>query len=171
MINAPYPISYYSKPHVSTLFSRLKKIKCTRTTQSVSESVCDACRLSGADCSYGDRDRYQNEKGVPFIANVMSVPKLQMETNGAEIKSKRRKMSAASSPTGTSLYELENTTDASLPPSRASDTPLTPTPPLSLSAAQHTAHREPVPSIVTELSSKEEITDNGLRRITVPFFR
>ena len=41
--------------------SRVKKIKCQQTTPN---SRCEACKTAKSPCLFGDRDRYQAERGV-----------------------------------------------------------------------------------------------------------
>lgn len=42
---------------------RIKKIKCIRTPKI---QQCEACRVSNGACLYGDRDRYQAERGLSY---------------------------------------------------------------------------------------------------------
>ncbi|EUC67392.1 C6 transcription factor [Rhizoctonia solani AG-3 Rhs1AP] len=42
---------------------RIKKIKCIRTPK---VQQCEACRVSNGNCLYGDRDRYQAERGLSY---------------------------------------------------------------------------------------------------------
>ncbi|KAG9082071.1 hypothetical protein FS749_007133, partial [Ceratobasidium sp. UAMH 11750] len=42
---------------------RVKKIKCIRTPK---VQQCEACRVSNGACLYGDRDRYQAERGLSY---------------------------------------------------------------------------------------------------------
>ncbi|KAG8745571.1 hypothetical protein FRC10_007749 [Ceratobasidium sp. 414] len=42
---------------------RIKKIKCIRTPK---VQQCEACRVSNSACLYGDRDRYQAERGLSY---------------------------------------------------------------------------------------------------------
>ncbi|QRV87544.1 ubiquinol-cytochrome C reductase complex 14kD subunit [Ceratobasidium sp. AG-Ba] len=42
---------------------RVKKIKCIRTPKI---QQCEACRVSNGACLYGDRDRYQAERGLSY---------------------------------------------------------------------------------------------------------
>ncbi|KAG9123135.1 hypothetical protein FRC07_000189 [Ceratobasidium sp. 392] len=42
---------------------RIKKIKCIRTPKI---QQCEACRVSNGACMYGDRDRYQAERGLSY---------------------------------------------------------------------------------------------------------
>ncbi|CAE6418786.1 unnamed protein product [Rhizoctonia solani] len=42
---------------------RIKKIKCIRTPKI---QQCEACRVSNGTCLYGDRDRYQAERGLSY---------------------------------------------------------------------------------------------------------
>ncbi|KAG8906055.1 hypothetical protein FRB99_007712 [Tulasnella sp. 403] len=137
---------------------RVKKIKCIRTSQLDSEAPCEACKLGNTDCSYSDRDRYQNERGLSFASTVPPITPTP-RTPVTEDPSRKRKASSVSSPDDRiETSEKRRNSNADLIPPRQ------PTP------SSINSYTKVLPPLITNLPP-EPSPDPGLKRITVPFFR
>ena len=77
------------RPH-----SRVKKIKCQ---QPVPNGCCEACRIAKTPCLFGDRDRYQAERGVTCtwnssVEDIPDIPDIPLSS------SRKRKLNPVSDP-------------------------------------------------------------------------
>lgn len=112
------PISLYP--------SRVKKIKCQQTSPN---GRCEACKIAKTPCLFGDRDRYQAERGVScaWSPPVQDIGPLTMPSSSTLIDLSFRQPKLAYLPYATAQspkQRLESTsmseTPSSFPSSRES---------------------------------------------------
>lgn len=156
--------------------SRLKKIKCIRTAQLDSEVPCEACKVSNTDCSYGDRDRYQNERGLSFASTIPPQPPTPVapvpsRTTPTEEPGRKRKASIISSPEEQheTLGDTRRNSNAERRPSILTSHNSSQA---TISANGDGSRRSVISPIQTTAApASEPVPDPALKRITVPFFR
>lgn len=155
--------------------SRLKKIKCIRTAQLDSEVPCEACKVSNTDCSYGDRDRYQNERGLSFASTIPPQPTTPIapvptRTTPTEEPGRKRKASIISSPEEQhETLDRRRDSNAERRPSILTSHPSSQT---TISANGDGSRRSVISPIQTTAAPPPEpVQDPALKRITIPFFR
>lgn len=73
--------------------SRVKKIKCQQTTPN---GRCEACKIAKTPCLFGDRDRYQAERGVscawsPSVQDILPAVPTPSSSNNSDPSSRRPK--------------------------------------------------------------------------------
>lgn len=87
--------------HYLTLItlSRVKKIKCQ---QPVPNGRCEACKTTKTQCLFGDRDRYQAERGVSCTWN--SPGPVEEVSDSTEGSSRKRKLTQTASSTTSELW-------------------------------------------------------------------
>ncbi|KAG8972053.1 hypothetical protein FRB90_010313, partial [Tulasnella sp. 427] len=155
---------------------RLKKIKCIRTAQLDSELPCEACKVSNTDCSYGDRDRYQNERGLSFASSIPPPPvapaaPAPVRASSTEEQGRKRKASIISSPEEQheALGDRRRNSNAEGRPSILTSHNSSQT---TISANGDGSRRTVISPIQTTAApALEPVPDPALKRITVPFFR
>ncbi|KAG8893767.1 hypothetical protein FRC00_010081, partial [Tulasnella sp. 408] len=155
---------------------RLKKIKCIRTAQLDSELPCEACKVSNTDCSYGDRDRYQNERGLSFASTIPPQPPtptapVPSRTTPTEEPGRKRKASIISSPEEQheTLEDRRRNSNAERRPSILTSHNSSQA---TISANGDGSRRSVISPIQpTAAPASEPVPDPALKRITVPFFR
>ncbi|KAG8928943.1 hypothetical protein FRC01_005150 [Tulasnella sp. 417] len=155
---------------------RLKKIKCIRTAQLDSELPCEACKVSNTDCSYTDRDRYQNERGLSFASTIPPQPptpvaSVPSRTTPTEESGRKRKASIISSPEEQHepLEDRRRNSNAERRPSILTSHNSSHT---TISANGDGSRRSVISPIQTTAAPPPEpVPDPALKRITVPFFR
>jgi hypothetical protein len=131
----------------SGVHSRIKKVKCLRPT---SAPQCEACRIANIPCLYGDRDRYQAERGLSYAYGI----------NGAEssdessLKRKIPNHHQSGRPLSGNVYTSPTTTASTI----ATDAS---PPPSDRNQVHPDSSRPPTTAAST----------SDLKRITVPFFR
>lgn len=142
-----------------------------------SDGTCDACKVIGSDCSYGDRERYQSTQIQRFdrpstsssasASSDLVSPVYPSQTQASDDRTRKRKASTADDIARTPLIASQFGLPTETPkPYVSQHLPFT-SYTRSISSGPSTVPMSPA----TSLPLSEPVPAPKLERITVPFFR